>query len=170
MTAARAKPATTPPGAPAKATGPRRRLPVLPAVLLTAALGSAAALPFCFILVPGLVPTLVAVLVDRGRPRYLGFTVGAMNCAGVLPFLLVLGNGSVTIAAAAALLAQPFTWVVAYGAAAAGWVLSAATPALARFCLELQAAQRGRAIDALARAICTEWGAEAAGADAAPTA
>jgi hypothetical protein len=50
-----------------------------------------------------------------------------------------------------------------YGAAAAGWLTYAATPALARVCIEVQAGHRRRALDALAKAIREEWGDEVAG-------
>jgi hypothetical protein len=71
---------------------------------------------------------------------------------------------------AAALLSDPMVWLVMYGAAAAGWLICAATSPLARLCLELQAAQKRRALEALAKAIRQEWGEEVAGGPTNPAA
>src|SRR5258708_402789 len=99
-------------------------------------LGALSALPLCMILVPGMMPSLVVLFVDRGRPRYLSYSVAVMNFAGVLPFLLSL-VGHMTLTAAAAKLSDPLTWLVTYGAAGAGWVICAVTPFLARTCVEI---------------------------------
>jgi hypothetical protein len=126
-------------------------------------LASLAVLPLFLIILPGMMPTLVTLFVDRQRPRYLTYTVGVMNFAGVLPFLLTLAKGRLSLQTVAALLSDPMVWLVMYGAAAAGWLICAATSPLARLCLELQAAQKRRALEALAKAIRQEWGEEVAG-------
>ncbi len=130
-----------------------------------AALGLAAfaALPLVLILVPGMMPTLATLLVGRQRPRHLTYTVGVMNFAGVLPFLLALAKAKLTLTAAAATLCDAESWLVMYGAAAAGWMIYSVTPPLARTCIELQVAHRRRALESLGKAICKEWGAEVAG-------
>jgi hypothetical protein len=119
--------------------------------------------PLVLVLIPGMMPTLVTLFVDRQRPRYLTCTVGMMNFAGVLPILLTVAKGQLTTTAAGLALANPVTWMVMYGAAAVGWLIWGATPPLARLCLELQASQRRRALEALGKAIRQEWGDEVAG-------
>ncbi len=56
-------------------------------------LASLAVLPLFLIILPGMMPTLVTLFVDRQRPRHLTYTVAVMNFAGVLPFLLALAKG-----------------------------------------------------------------------------
>lgn len=133
-------------------------------------LASLAVLPLFLIILPGMMPTLVTLFVDRQRPRHLTYTVGVMNFAGVLPFLLALAKGRLSLQTAAALLSDPMVWLVMYAAAAAGWLICAATSPLARLCLELQAAQKRRALEALAKAIRQEWGEEVAGGPTNPAA
>src|SRR5260221_11177505 len=74
-----------------------------------AALAALAALPLVFVLVPGMTPTLVTLFVDRQRSRYVGYAVGAMNFAGVLPFLLVLAKDRLSMPASAAACSDPFS-------------------------------------------------------------
>src|SRR5260221_1584253 len=115
-------------------------------------LASLAVLPLFLIILPGMMPTLVTLFVDRQRPSHLTYTVAVMNFAGVLPFLLTLAKGRLSLQTAAALLSDPMVWLVMYGAAAAGWLICAATSPLARLCLELQAAQKRRGVEAPAKA------------------
>jgi hypothetical protein len=129
-------------------------------------LASLSVLPLFLIILPGMMPTLVTLFADRQRPRHLTYTVGVMNVAGVLPFLLTLAKDRLSLQTAAALLSDPMVWLVMYGAAAAGLLICAATSPLARLCLELQAAQKRRALEALAKAIRQEWGEEVAGGPA----
>jgi hypothetical protein len=131
--------------------------------LIGGLVGALSMLPLCLVAVPGMMPSLAVFFADGKRPRYLSFTVAMMNAAGVLPFLLVVAKGGMSFIAAAHQLSDPFTWLVMYGAAAAGWLTYAATPALARICIEVQAGQRRRGLEALAKAIREEWGDDVAG-------
>jgi hypothetical protein len=129
------------------------------AALVVALCVALTALPLVLIVAAGMMPTVAVTMIDR-RPRYLSYTVGAMNFAGVFPFLLAVAEGPMSMPAAAAKLADPPTWLVMYGAAAAGWLVCGATPMLARAGIELQAFQRRRALEALGKAIREEWGPE----------
>jgi hypothetical protein len=126
--------------------------------------------PLIVVLIPGMMPTLVTLLVDRQRPRYLTYTVGAMNFSGVLPILLTVLKGHLTMTAAGLALTNPVTWIVMYGAAAAGWLIWGATPPLARICLDIQANQKRRALETLGKAVQQEWGEEVAGPQNQPVA
>src|SRR5258708_3821681 len=53
--------------------------------ILALGLAALAVLPLVVVLTPGMLPTLVTLLVERQRPRYLSYTVGVLNSAGVLP-------------------------------------------------------------------------------------
>jgi hypothetical protein len=146
----------------AKARGGTGIVPKAAAVAV--ALAGLAALPVFLVLLPGMMPAFVTLFVDRQRPRHLSYTVGVMNFAGVLPFILTLAKNGASLKAAAGVLADPLSWLVMYGAAASGWLICGATPPLARLCLELQASQKRRALEALGKAIREEWGDEVAGA------
>lgn len=150
---------------PAKIATVKRRTGGLALKLAVGALGlaSLAVLPLFLVIVPGMMPTLVTLFIDRQRPRHLTYTVGVMNFAGVLPYLLTLATGRLSLQTVAVLLSDPMVWLVMYGAAASGWLICAVTSPLARLCLEIQAAQKRRTLEALAKAIRQEWGEEVAG-------
>jgi len=145
----------------AKARGGTGIVPKAAAVAV--ALAGLAALPVFLILLPGMMPAFVTLFVDRQRPRHLSYTVGVMNFAGVLPFILTLAKNGASLKAAAGVLADPLSWLVMYGAAAAGWGISLATPPLARLCIELRAQQQRRGLEARSRALREEWGEDVAG-------
>lgn len=157
-----AKPAHRPAQKPAatKVSGKAGGLLVTFALFLGAVM-VIAALPLVVLIVAGMMPTAAVSVIDR-RPRYLTYTVGMLNFAGVTPFLLIVAKHDMTMIVAVAKLAEPLTWIVMYGAAAAGWLISGATPTLARAGIELQAFQRRRALEALGKAIREEWGDEVA--------
>jgi hypothetical protein len=143
---------------PAKPSGKAGGFAVTAAIVVATVM-ALAALPLTLIVAAGMMPTAAVAMIDR-RPRYLSYTVGAMNLAGVFPFLLAVVKANMSIVAAATKLSEPLTWLVMYGAAAAGWLLCGATPMMARACIELQAFQHRRALEALGKAIREEWGPE----------
>jgi hypothetical protein len=86
-----------------------------------------------------------------------------MNFAGVFPFVLAVAQQQqMSMLTVATRLTEPLTWLVMYGAAAAGWLICGVTPMLARAGIEIQAFQRRRALEALSKAIREEWGPEVA--------
>ncbi|MBV8653195.1 MAG: hypothetical protein JO255_17145 [Alphaproteobacteria bacterium] len=125
--------------------------------------GALVALPLCLIALPGMVPTAAAFLIDRRQPRYLGYAVAVMNFSGVMPFLVIVAKSGMTLTGAAQKLADPFTWLIMYGAAAGGWLIYSAMIPLAKICVEAQAGQRRRQLESAAKAIRQEWGEEVAG-------
>jgi hypothetical protein len=133
------------------------------AAIVILGLAALAGAPLVMVLIPGMMPTLVTLFIERHRARYLSYTVGVMNFAGVLPILLMVATGRFTMAAAGLALANPMTWIIMYGAAAAGWLICGMTPPLARLCLDLQANQKRRALEAMGKAIREEWGEDVAG-------
>lgn len=150
---------------PATAAKPQQRAGSLGLKFAALSLIGAAltALPLCMVALPGMVPTLAAAFVDRRRPRYLTFAVAIMNFAGVAPFLIIVVKNGMTFVAAAQKLADPFTWLIMYGAAAGGWLIFLAMIPLARVCIEVQASQRRRQLEAAAAALREEWGEDVAG-------
>lgn len=76
----------------------------------------------------GLVPTLVALLTDTDQNRSSLATIGYLNFAGVLPFLIDLWSHGQTMAAAMAIVRQPSSWVIMLGAAGIGHLILYAVP------------------------------------------
>jgi hypothetical protein len=132
-------------------------------VMIVFALLAITALPLCIILLTGLIPTMVSVLADRYRARYLTRTVGAMNLAGIAPLVFQLWTHHSTLDEAMALLTNPMSWLIMYGAAALGWALFLAMPPVARVVVDLRADQLQADLKARAKQLVAEWGEDVTG-------
>ena len=90
-----------------------------------------AALPFIYptvFLLVGMVPTIVTMLTTNDRQGSAAMAVGALNFAGILPFVIELWQKGQTIGNAYAILSAPETWLVMFGAAAVGQLILFAVP------------------------------------------
>ena len=147
------------------AAKPRRGPGIVTLVLMVPVLGFL--MPSCIVLLSGMVPTIVAFIVDRTRGKYLTITVALMNFCGTLPGLTRLWEVGQSYAAAKALAFDPFHWLASYGAAAVGWLIYLAIPPVLS---AYYARSTGTRIEALRREQATlveAWGEEVAEADAA---
>ena len=148
-------------GKPAKpARRAARRSAAGPIAILGMTLLAAAELPLSILLLAGLVPTMVAALVDRYRARYLTRAVGFMNLAGLSPLVVQLWSHGLTMLGLADILSRPVNWLIMYGAAGIGWVLFLGMPSLARIFVDIRADQLQDDLKARAARLVQEWGEE----------
>ena len=125
--------------------------------LVGLAAAAVAAPAYFMLLVGGMIPTIVAFIVDHS-PRHLARTVAATNLAGlVLPALAILSGGS-NFAAAFAVLRDPQNWLIMYGAAASGWIINSIMPPLARIIIDMRAEHQHRHLMHRGEALIKEWG------------
>jgi hypothetical protein len=90
-----------------------------------------ALVPFCLpsiILFVGMAPTLVALFTETDRRGSSVAAVGAMNAAGIVPFIIDLWSKGQTMGNAIFILQDPQTWLVMFGAAAVGQLILFAVP------------------------------------------
>jgi hypothetical protein len=132
------------------------------AVVLVTVL-AVSALPLCVLLLSGLVPTMVATVVDRYRAKYLTRAVGFMNLAGLTPLIVQLWTHGLSMDVVAGILSKPINWLTMYGAAGIGWVLFLGMPSIARVFVDIRADQLQRDFKARARHLVEEWGEEVTG-------
>jgi len=85
-------------------------------------------LPTLMVLFIGLLPSLVAALVERGGSRYAWLCVGGINLSGLAPWLFDLWFGHHTIDYAIHLITSVQVLLVAYGAAGIGWLIYLSVP------------------------------------------
>jgi hypothetical protein len=85
-------------------------------------------LPSTILLALGMIPTAVAYVVDRDPDKTAPMTVGGLNFAGVVTFLISLWQAGHTMAALSKVLTDPFAWLVMYGAAGLGWSIYYGVP------------------------------------------
>ena len=148
------------------AAAKRRRGPgIVTLVLMVPVLGFL--MPSCIVLLSGMVPTIVAFVIDRTRGKYLTVTVALMNFCGTLPGLTRLWETGQSYRAAEALAFDPFHWLASYGAAAVGWLIYLGVPPILS---AYYARATGTRIETLRRDQATlveAWGEEVAEAEAA---
>jgi hypothetical protein len=96
--------------------------------------------PSAIVVAAGLLPAAAAFVCDQDAKRSITTTVTLMNGVGVLPFLLELWKRGQTVPHAMAILQDPVSWLIMYGAAAIGWVICFTVPHV----VQLVLAQRAR--------------------------
>lgn len=76
----------------------------------------------------GLTPTIVALFTDTDSQKSGVATVGYMNFAGVLPFLIQLWQSGQSMEVAMTIVRDPFSWAVMLGSAGIGHLILYAVP------------------------------------------
>jgi hypothetical protein len=123
-------------------------------------------LPTAILVLVGMIPTMVAFVIDRDPEKSAGMTVGSMNLCGVMPFLITLWQHGHTIELAVRTVLNPFTPMMMYGAAAVGWLLYYGIPPMVAGGLAMRDASRARELDKKREALVEEWGFEVTGRSA----
>jgi hypothetical protein len=115
------------------------------------------ALPAFIIIYGGMLPTMVAFLVDDRPGRYLFRTIGVTNAAGVIPFLLA----SFQFTSNAGIVISPVgrfdTWLTIYGAAIGGWLLVIGVPIVWQMGFEVVLEFRMRRYEEAREELAKEW-------------
>jgi hypothetical protein len=137
-------------------------VPITLTVMVISVLGLTA-LPLCLLMIAGLLPSAVAVVIDRHRRRYLARTVGAMNLAGVAPGALRMWEVGISFSSLQQVIENPFSWLVMYGAAAIGWVLYFCVPPIVAMVIEVKVDETRRKLENRAKTLVEEWGEEVTG-------
>ena len=114
----------------------------------------------------GMVPTIVAWIVDRSRDGYTPMAVGMLNLAGLLPSMLALWTGGHTMVTAARIMSDPYTWLFAFGAAAVGWALVLGLPKVIETALTFRNEAEIKRLEDRQAALIAEWGPEVGGKSA----
>lgn len=120
------------PGRPAKAAGKSGGglvKSIITACVILVPLGTVA-LPTAILFVIGLVPTVVALLVDKNREKYAAISVGSLNFCGVMPAAFELWRSGHSLGLTFHLLAEPLYWLSMFGGAALGWMIHLTVPSI----------------------------------------
>lgn len=131
-------------------------------VLIVATFLLVIASPTMIILFFGLLPTVVAYIIDRTKGRTATFCVGGINFVGVFPYIITLWTDTNTVGAAMAFVSDIFVMLVMYSSAAFGWLLFLAMPTVvSSFVLVLQQRKVAQ-LRAEQKELIEEWGPEVA--------
>ncbi|NBX74297.1 MAG: hypothetical protein EBZ69_04340 [Alphaproteobacteria bacterium] len=120
-------------------------------------------LPTACIVLPGLLPAMVAFVVDRDREKAAAITVFALNSAGVLPLVVDLVKKGHDFDAAFTILGNPASWMMMYGAAGMGWLLVFFIPPLVVSLMQASAESRIKEIADQQGHLRKTWGNAVAG-------
>lgn len=120
-------------------------------------------LPSSFLLFVGLLPTVVAFFVDSGKKKIKVVTVGAMNIAGCVPFLMELWTSDHTLQKSFAIILDPMAIVVIYSAALIGYILDWLVSIMVANYLYQRGQARLKAIAEEQREMIERWGQEVTG-------
>ena len=110
------------------------------------------------ILLFGMLPTLVAFIIDRSPRNYAMYCVGGMNFSGVFPYLLDLWTGNHDVDTAIDILTDVFNLLVMYSGAGFGWMLFMAIPPLVGAVMTVMSERRLAHLKDSQKAIIKEWG------------
>ena len=110
------------------------------------------------ILLFGMLPTLVAFIIDRSPRNYAMYCVGGMNFSGVFPYLLDLWTGNHDINSAIDILTDVFSLLVMYSGAGFGWMLFMAIPPLVGAVMTVMSERRLAHLQDKQKVIIEEWG------------
>ena len=116
------------------------------------------AYPTFMVALGGMLPTLVAFIVDNRKERYAARTVGYLNLSGVFIVCLDMWAGDHTWQHALDLLSQPINYLIMFGAAAAGWVLYFLIPPIANAYLTIHNDLRMKSLNSEQEKLVKEWG------------
>ena len=115
-------------------------------------------LPSIIILFFGMLPTIVAFIIDRSKQRNASFCVGGINFCGVFPYLMDLWTGANTMDMSVRVLTDVFSLVIMYGAAGFGWMIYLTLPPVIAAFLSVMAQHRVSTLRATQRQLIEEWG------------
>lgn len=115
-------------------------------------------LPTVLLLLFGMLPTIVAWVIDRSQQKYATFCVCGMNFSGVFPFLSDIWFKNHSTDAAVRILTNVFDLTVIYGAAAFGWMMFVAVPPVVTQFISAMLQRRVQVLRAQQQTIVEEWG------------
>ena len=110
------------------------------------------------LVIVGMLPSIVAFMVDRAPKKYTAFCVGGMNFAGVFPAIIELWQGTNDIKAAMGIITDVFELTVMFAAAAFGWLIFMAIPPVVAALMSVAAQQRIMQLRSQQREMINEWG------------
>lgn len=115
-------------------------------------------LPTVLLIFFGLMPSIVAMVIDRTDGRYATFCVLGMNLSGLFPFLTDIWFQVHTTDMAIRIMTNVFNLLIIYGSAGFGWMLYMALPPVITTFLSSMSQRRVAVLREKQAQIIEEWG------------
>ncbi len=106
----------------------------------------------------GLLPSFVALIIDRSEGKYATFCVLGLNFSGLFPFLSEIWFETHSIDAATNIMTDVFSLLIIYGSAGFGWMLYLALPPAVTSFLSVMSERRVAELKETQADIVAEWG------------
>lgn len=106
----------------------------------------------------GMLPGIVAYILDRRKGKAASRTIMGFNIAGLLPQLISVLTSPSPNALAREMLSNPFTWFWVYLFACFGWVVIHLVPQIAYLFLSLKAEYTVKRMRSQQEKLIKEWG------------
>ena len=147
-----------------KRSGPRRISKSMALMMVCGFLGFiVAALPTVIILLVGMIPPVVAYIIDLTPGRYAARCVAGLNIAGVVPFLNRLWSSTNDLPAAINVVTDVYAWFAFYAASGVGWMLFVSLPGFVASFKTYSAKRRANVLRERLQELKEEWGDEITG-------
>jgi hypothetical protein len=115
-------------------------------------------LPSTLVLIPAMVPTLVARIVDPAPGRHLTITVGSLNFAGALWFMHDLWSNGQSFSAILPTLGDMLGWLAALVGAGTGWAIYSLMPMVSRSIATAKSSLRMSRVRKSQEELVEQWG------------
>ncbi len=112
------------------------------------------------LLLMGMIPTIVAFIVDTGKQKSLARTVFMCNLSGVLPYVSELVATGNNMRMFMQYFTDPKVWFFMYAAAGVGWLLYKGSHNLVAFWYQVSHQAKIAHIESVQRQLIREWGPE----------
>lgn len=106
----------------------------------------------------GVLPGMVAVLIDQERQKYISKIVMMFNIVGITPYIFKIVHNNDPDFIAVDLMAEPITWMVIFGSAAIGWLIYWFFPEAALVFFDAKIENRISKLQKELDELCKEWG------------
>lgn len=115
------------------------------------------------VLMVGMLPTMMAGLVDSSKDKMKTLTIGAMNLAGASPFVVELWARENSFADALNIVTDPVAIIVIYACAAVGYMIDWALSGMIASIVHQRGKARKKAIQKRKKELVERWGKKVTG-------
>ncbi len=116
-------------------------------------------------LIAGMLPAIVASIVDQSDGRILFRTVLATNTAGIARYMAELISQNNSREAVHYVMSDPGIWLVVYTSAAIGWILFLGCPKGVEMAMDMFSDNKVKALEQEQQKLEAEWGPKVTGHD-----
>ncbi len=130
-------------------------------IIFAALLLSIHSIYLVLIILFGILPAMVAILIDQEERKYISKIVLAFNLMGLIPYVIrILRGKGLSDSVAIDIMVEPVTWMIIYGYAAIGWLVYWLIPELGQIVNDWIINSKIHKLNDKIDVLSSEWGDE----------